>query len=119
MTSFTILYVREVRASAQFYADHLGLAVLEESPGFAMLGLGPEAFLGLWKRDGVSPAAGAQIGGTELAISVEGRADVEARHRAWAGAGVTILAEPTALDFGFSVTAADPDGHRLRVFAPA
>jgi hypothetical protein len=25
---------------------------------------------------------------------------------------------PIAMDFGFTFTAVDPDGHRLRVFAP-
>ncbi|WP_374468302.1 hypothetical protein [Ferrovibrio sp.] len=29
-----------------------------------------------------------------------------------------ILQPPTAMDFGYTFLAADPDGHRLRVFAP-
>jgi hypothetical protein len=33
--------------------------------------------------------------------------------------GLRIIQEPVKMDFGFTFTAADPDGHRLRVFAPA
>ena len=28
------------------------------------------------------------------------------------------ICAPTAMDFGFTFVALDPDGHRLRVFAP-
>ena len=38
---------------------------------------------------------------------------------AWAKLGLKILQEPTKMDFGYTFTAADPDGHRLRVFAAA
>ncbi len=56
MTPFIILYVADVRTSAQFYADRLGVPVAEESPGFAMLPLPGGAMLGLWLRGGVAPA---------------------------------------------------------------
>jgi predicted enzyme related to lactoylglutathione lyase len=39
--------------------------------------------------------------------------------KAWKLLGLDIIQEPTKMDFGFTFTAADPDGHRLRVFAPA
>ena len=32
--------------------------------------------------------------------------------------GPAILQEPTTKDFGLTFLAADPDGHRLRVFCP-
>ena len=32
--------------------------------------------------------------------------------------GAAVLQEPTHLDFGYTFTVADPDGNRLRVFAP-
>ncbi|HVW91717.1 MAG TPA: drug:proton antiporter, partial [Devosia sp.] len=35
----------------------------------------------------------------------------------WKGLDLVMLQEPTEMDFGFTFTAADPDGHRLRVFA--
>jgi predicted enzyme related to lactoylglutathione lyase len=30
-----------------------------------------------------------------------------------------IVQPPTRMEFGYTCTALDPDGHRLRVFAPA
>lgn len=41
---------------------------------------------------------------------------VDALHAEWLGKGATILMRPTDLDFGRSFVAADPDGHRLRVY---
>ena len=69
-TVFNILYVSDVRRSAQFYADHLGLPILEESPGFAMLALPGGAMLGLWIKDGVKPVVTAAPGGSELALTL-------------------------------------------------
>lgn len=43
---------------------------------------------------------------------------VRALHAAWCARGLSILQAPVAMDFGLTFTAADPDGHRLRVFAP-
>ena len=118
-TVFAILYVAEDRRSAQFYADHLGLPILEESPGFAMLALPNGAMLGLWIKGGVQPAVTAAPGGSELALTLPDVAALHARHQEWAAAGVTILSAPMTMDFGTSFTAADPDGHRLRMFVPA
>ena len=33
--------------------------------------------------------------------------------------GCIVLQQPTAMDFGYTFTVQDPDGHRVRVFAPA
>lgn len=118
-TVFAILYVTDVRRSAQFYADRLGLPILEESPGFAMLALPGGAMLGLWIKGGVQPGVTAAPGGSELALTLPDEATLLARHQDWRAAGVTILSAPLAMDFGTSFTAADPDGHRLRLFVPA
>lgn len=118
-TVFAILYVTDVRRSAQFYADRLGLPILEESPGFAMLALPGGAMLGLWIKGGVQPAVTVAPGGSELALTLPDEATLHARHQDWATAGVHILSAPLAMDFGTSFTAADPDGHRLRLFVPA
>jgi len=37
----------------------------------------------------------------------------------WTKRGLAIAQEPTKMNFGFTFTALDPDGHRLRVYAPA
>jgi predicted enzyme related to lactoylglutathione lyase len=44
---------------------------------------------------------------------------VEATHADWSKRGLTIAQPPTRMDFGHTFVALDPDGHRLRVFAPA
>lgn len=119
MTPFIILYVANVRTSAQFYADRLGVPVAEESPGFAMLPLPGGAMLGLWVKGGVDPAPTGGAGASELAFTVEGAEALRALHADWVAKGVPMLNGPVQMDFGLNFTAVDPDGHRLRMFVPA
>jgi predicted enzyme related to lactoylglutathione lyase len=117
--NFILLYVNDPQASARFYAELLGKPAIEASPTFAMFPLASGTMLGLWKRDTVQPAASGAPGAGELAFAIEGGRDAVASHHAdWQARGLTILQAPTAMDFGFTFTAQDPDGHRLRVFAP-
>lgn len=113
---FPILYVADVDASVAFYAPILGEPV-ERSPGFAMFVSDAGARLGLWKRDGVEPRVEAGPGASELATATS-RAEVDRLHGEWAGRGLAIAQAPTQMDFGYTFVARDPDGHRLRVFAP-
>jgi len=117
--TFTILYVANVRQSAQFYADLLALPVLEESPGFAMLALPGGAMLGLWIKGGVAPAPTGGPGASELAFTEPDAGALQARYADWVDKGVPMLNPPMPMDFGLNFTAADPDGHRLRIFVPA
>lgn len=114
----TILYVTDPLASARWWGALMGLAPVEASPGFAMFVLPTGLQLGLWKAPDVQPAAAAP-GGSELTITLDTRAEVEALHADWAGQGLRVLQAPTPMDFGHTFTVADPDGHRLRVFSPA
>jgi catechol 2,3-dioxygenase-like lactoylglutathione lyase family enzyme len=116
--NFIILYVDSPLASARFYADLLGREPLDSSATFAMFALPSGIMLGLWSRHTVEPAAGAAGGGAEIAITVADAAAVDATHADWAARGLAILQAPTDLDFGRTFVALDPDGHRLRVFAP-
>ncbi|MBN9511390.1 MAG: VOC family protein [Alphaproteobacteria bacterium] len=113
--SLVIRYVESVEASAAFYAALLGTPPTEASPTFAMFALGEGAGLGLWARRGVQPAAQAAGGDGELAFVAP---DVDAVHADWAARGLPIAQAPTDMDFGRTFVALDPDGHRLRVFAP-
>lgn len=115
---FILLYVDSPAASARFYADLIGSAPLEESPTFAMFALPSGIMLGLWCRHTVEPAATAAAGGAEIAMTVADGAAVDALHVDWQARGLAILQAPTDLDFGRTFVALDPDGHRLRVFAP-
>jgi predicted enzyme related to lactoylglutathione lyase len=74
--------------------------------------------LGLWGREDVEPKA-TLPGGVELGFPVADDTSVTTTRDQWAALGLKIIQEPTQMDFGFTATAADPDGHRLRVFSPA
>jgi catechol 2,3-dioxygenase-like lactoylglutathione lyase family enzyme len=115
---FILVYVQDVRASEAFYASILGRPAIDSSPTFAMLAAAPGLKLGLWRRDGVKPQASAP-GGGEIAFPVDNPAEVDAAFAEWRGLGVKIALEPTQMDFGYTFVALDPDGQRLRVFAPA
>lgn len=115
--SFVILYVRSPAESAAFYAQLLGKPAAEQSPNFAMFALGGGLMLGLWAAADVQPAA-TKPGGCELGITLADRAAVDRCHAAWREQRVEVIQPPTAMDFGYTFTAVDPDGHRLRVFAP-
>lgn len=117
-TTFVILYVAQPATSVEFYAQLLGAAPVEQSPTFAMFVLSPGVMLGLWIRDGVAPAPTAVGGGGELAFVLPNDAAVDARHAEFVARGLPVLEAPTPRDFGYAFTAVDPDGHRIRYFAP-
>jgi len=116
--NFVILYVDNPAISAAFYAGLLGRPPVESSPTFVMFALQSGVMFGLWSRHSVAPAAAAP-GGGELAFTVADVAAVHATHNDWRTRGLSIAQTPVALDFGTTFVALDPDGHRLRVFAPA
>lgn len=115
--NFVLLHVTSPAASAAFYADLLGKPAVETSPTFAMFALDSGVMLGLWAAHTVQPPATAP-GGCELAFAVDGAERVQALHEAWRAKGLPIAQPPTEMDFGRTFVALDPDGHRLRVFAP-
>ena len=116
--SFVLLYVENPPASAGFYADLLGRPVIETSPTFAMLPLNDGVMLGLWSRQTVEPTATSLAGASEVAFTVADAAAVEATFADWKQRGLTIIQQPQRMNFGHTFLAVDPDGHRLRVFAP-
>jgi predicted enzyme related to lactoylglutathione lyase len=83
-----------------------------------MLPLREGLMLGLWSRHTVEPKSVAAPGASEIAFTVADASAVRAKHIDWAKRGLTIAQEPTAMDFGMTFVGLDPDGHRLRVFAP-
>jgi len=117
--TFTILYVDDVARSAAFYAQVLEKEPVEAAPTFTMFGLSNGAILGLWLRSTVEPPVAAGGGGAEIAIPVSDNAVVVRTHDEWSARGITIAQRPTQMDFGHTFVALDPDGHRVRVFAPS
>jgi len=116
--NFILLYVDSPAASAAFYTELLGHEPAERSATFAMFALSSSVMLGLWGRHTVEPMAPAATGGHELAFAVADKAAVQALYVTWGQRGLRIAQVPTDLDFGHTFVALDPDGHRLRVFAP-
>ena len=116
--NFVLLHVTDETASAAFYSETLGIPIIEEKPGFAMLPLSEGVMLGLWQRDTVAPSSSGQSGASEIGVGVADDAAVAALHAAWHARGVTILQAPAPMPFGMTFVAQDADGHRLRVTAP-
>ncbi len=116
---FVLLYVSSPVASADFYAALLKKEPVEASPTYAMFALESGQMLGLWSKHTVEPAATATGGGGELAFSVVGSDTVDVMHADWRERGIAIAQTPTKMGFGYTFVGLDPDGHRLRVFAPS
>ena len=116
---FVLLYVDEPQKSADFYARLLDRQPLDSSPNFVMFELAPGLRLGLWARRDVKPAPRGAADAGELAMAVGTNEEVEALCADHKSKGAAILQEPATMDFGRTFLAADPDGHRIRVFCPA
>lgn len=114
---YTILYVADPAASARLYAGLLGAEPMNVMPTFSLFALEGGRMLGLWARDSVQPPGDLQGSANELAFRVAAAAQVDALYADWQARGLSMLQAPVMLDFGYAFTAADPDGHRLRVFA--
>lgn len=113
-----VLYVADVPASLAFWTALLGRPAVEEHPTFALLPLRDGVMLGLWRVDDVGPAATVTGGGAEIIFQVPTAGEVDRLFVEWSAAGRSILQTPVDVEFGRTFTAADPDGHRLRVLWP-
>lgn len=116
--SFLLLHVADHAASAKLYHELLAIPILEQKPDIAILPLREGVMLGLWSKETVEPQSTGQSGASEIAFTVADAATVSAMHSDWKGRGLTIAQAPTRMSFGTTFVAVDPDGHRLRVFAP-
>ncbi|MDE2384910.1 MAG: VOC family protein [Alphaproteobacteria bacterium] len=114
-----LLYVEDPLKAAAFYEKLLHAKPLEASPGFAMFALTGGTMLGLWKRADVEPKVSAPSGSNEVGFHVDSNATVEKFFAEAKQVGAAVLQAPTQMDFGYTFCVADPDGHRLRVFATA
>ena len=113
-----ILYVENPAHSTAFYEKLLGNGPVEASPNFVMFKTsGP--MLGLWARHDVAPTTSASAGCMELCLMAGDTAEVDRLHAEWRAKDVAILQPPVKKEFGYTFTACDPDGHRIRVLNPA
>lgn len=116
--NFLLLHVRDHVASAALYHELLGIPIVAQKSDIAILPLRDGVMLGLWSRETVEPESSGQTGASEIAFAVADVAAVAAMHTAWSEHGLPILQAPTSMSFGTTFVARDPDGHRLRVYAP-
>jgi hypothetical protein len=116
--SYVLLYVDNPYVSAEFYSVLLQKQPVELSPTFALFVLANGVKLGFWSRHTVEPATAALPGSGELALCVQDREAVNALYQEWGSRKLRVAQAPREMDFGFTFVALDPDGHRLRVFAP-
>ena len=113
-----ILYVENTAHSTAFYERLLGNGPVEASPNFVMFKTsGP--MLGLWARHDVEPATSASAGCMEWCLMAGSASDVDRIHADWRAKDIAILQPPVKKEFGYTFTACDPDGHRIRVLAPS
>ena len=117
--TMTILYVESARRSAAFYASLCDCEPVELQDTFGLFCLPNGMRLGLWSRAGVAPAANQSAGATELCFALDTNHAVDEALAHWKKRDITIIQQPVRMDFGYTFTALDPDGHRLRVYCAA
>lgn len=116
--NYLLLAVADPQKSATLYSEILNLTPIQNSPTFVLYALPSGLKLGLWIKEEMLPATG-DDDGIDISFTEPDDAAVLATFAKWQALGLQILQEPTQMDFGFTFTAADPDGHRLRAFALA
>lgn len=117
--TYIILAVDNPLVSAAFYETVLGTAPLEAQATFALFRMNAATMLGLWSNKTIEPPVAVAAGSAELCFTLESREAVDTCHDRWKALAMPILQAPVEADFGYTVTAADPDGHRLRAFHPS
>jgi catechol 2,3-dioxygenase-like lactoylglutathione lyase family enzyme len=116
--NYLLLAVRDPLESAELYTRLLGQEPAYKAPTFAFYVLPSGLQIGLWLEGDMQPRP-LPAGGFEVSFTEPDEAAVRSTYEEWKGLGLKIVQEPTELPFGFTFVAEDPDGHRLRPYAPA
>ena len=116
--NYILLSVTSPLASAPLYEGVFGVPPVQRTATFVLFVLPGGLKVGLWSTADTQPTP-RPAGGVELSFTVADRASVVATFEAWQRLGLTVVQEPTDMDFGFTCVLADPDGHRLRPFVLA
>lgn len=111
----TVLYVKEVAKSAEFYTALFGREPVQQTPGFALFVFDGGVKLGLWGVEFAQPASKTTGGGCELVVNLESRKAVDEALAQWRSAGVKSTQDAVEAEFGYTALAQDADGHRIRV----
>jgi catechol 2,3-dioxygenase-like lactoylglutathione lyase family enzyme len=114
--NYLLLAAANPKKSGELYRKLLGLDPVENSETFVLFVLPSGLKLGLWLAGEMEPKVG-KADGVDISFAEPNYAAVRSTYEEWKDLDLVMLQEPTEMDFGFTFTAADPDGHRLRVFA--
>jgi hypothetical protein len=114
--NYLLLAVADPLKSAEIYGQILEAEPVSAAKTFVLYVLPNGLKLGLWQKEDMLPLTG-KPDGADVSFSVADNDAVRALYTRWTGLGLKVLQEPTDMDFGFTFTVADPDGHRLRAFA--
>lgn len=105
----TFLPVADLRRSAAFYEQALGLPLVVDQGTCRIYRVAAAAYLGVCERSGAAPAAGVIVTLVSPAV--------EAWHERLAGAGVEVVAAPSFSE-QYRIHHAfyrDPDGHLIEI----
>jgi catechol 2,3-dioxygenase-like lactoylglutathione lyase family enzyme len=116
--NYLLVAVKNPSRSAALYDRLLGQKPVENSETFVLYVLPNGLKLGLWQASTMEPKP-TQAGGVEIAFGLDSRDAVLRAYDEWRQLGLTVVQEPTDMDFGFTFVVEDPDGHRLRPFVLA
>jgi predicted lactoylglutathione lyase len=112
----TIFYVDNPKKSKAFYHKLFNSEPVLESDTFVLFELSKGNKFGLWSKHTVTPDANEVSECVEFAIELSSRDEVDAIFNELRDDEVTICQSARTLDFGYALTALDPDGHRLRFY---
>jgi hypothetical protein len=113
--NYLLLAVNNPLQSAELYTQIFGAQPVERAPTFVLYVLPNGLKVGLWAAAEMKPEP-RPAGGMEISFSLPDQESVLETYEAWKKLGLSVVQEPTHLDFGFTCVLADPDGHRLRPF---
>lgn len=113
--SAIVLYVNDLAITSKFYQNLLGIIPNEESPSFHSFKLSNGMDLALKTRQTVMPPADKENGNGELAFTLANTNQVDKLFSEWQAKKINIIFPPSAVPFGYTFVALDPDGYRLRV----
>lgn len=114
-TGLVSLYTQDVARLKAFYADTLGIPVVDQLSGPAFVFLAPASGTPIAIRDARELPEGTPTdpGSTEIGLMVD---DVDAAYNDWKARGLPVRSEIVDMGAGRMFAAQDPDGHRLSVY---
>ena len=110
------LTVADLGRSLAYYQQVIGLRVLEQSDGRALLGAGTTGLVALRERKGASPSVAGHVGLYHLAILLPSRADL-GRFVAHLMAEQLPVQGASDHQVSEAIYLQDPDGHGIEVYA--